>query len=98
MRATDFSSRKLLQICQNNDVSFLGLFGSFSRGDATEESDVDLLARFSEQKSLLDLVRIEREISELLEKRVDLLTEASVSPYLRERIRKELMVIYECQT
>lgn len=42
MKQIDFSNRKLLDICQSNDVSFLGLFGSFSRGDATEESDADL--------------------------------------------------------
>ncbi|MDM8523034.1 nucleotidyltransferase family protein [Desulfococcaceae bacterium HSG8] len=98
MKQPDFNNRKLLEICQGNDVSFLGLFGSFSRGDATEESDADLLIRFSKRKSLLDLVRIEREMSEILERRVDLLTEASVSPYLTDRIRKEVKVIYDSQT
>ncbi len=98
MKPIDFNNRKLLEICQGNDVSFLGLFGSFSRGDATKESDVDLLARFSRRKSLPDLVRIERELSEIMGRRVDLLTEASISPYLIDRIRKEVKVIYGNQT
>ncbi|MCP4105264.1 MAG: nucleotidyltransferase family protein [Desulfobacteraceae bacterium] len=88
-------NNKLFTICRKNDVVFLGLFGSYSRDEATDESDIDLLARFSKRKSLPDLVRIERELSEILEKKVDLLTEASISPYLAERIKKEVKVIYE---
>jgi len=90
-----FYSDKLLTICRKNDVIFLGLFGSYSRDEATDESDIDLLARFSKRKSLPDLVRIERELSELFEKKVDLLTEASISPYLKDRIKKEVKLIYE---
>jgi error-prone DNA polymerase len=45
-------------------VEYLGLFGSYARGDFSEDSDVDLLVRFSKPKSLLTLVRIEREFAE----------------------------------
>jgi uncharacterized protein len=86
---------KLIEICKRNDIVFLSVFGSFARGESTAQSDVDFLVRFSKRKSLLDLVRIEREFSEALAKKVDLLTEASVSPYLRERIRSEAAVLYE---
>jgi uncharacterized protein len=86
---------KLIEICKRNDIVFLSVFGSFARGEPTAQSDVDLLVRFSKRKSLLDLVRIEREFSEALAKKVDLLTEASVSPYLRERIKSEAAVLYE---
>ena len=82
-------------ICQANDVESLGVFGSYARGDSTETSDVDLLVRFSKTKSLLDLVRIERQFSERLGKQVDLVTEASVSPYLRDRIFGEVKNLYE---
>ena len=86
---------KVIEICRQNDVSFIGVFGSFARGESTADSDIDLLVRFSEMKSLLDLVRIEREFSEALGRKVDLLTEASISPYLRDEIKRELKVIYE---
>lgn len=85
----------LAEICRRNDIAFLGVFGSFAREEATTRSDIDLLARFSERKSLLDLVRIERELSEALGRQVDLLTEASVSPYLLDRITAETTVLYE---
>jgi predicted nucleotidyltransferase len=82
-------------ICLANDVESLGVFGSYSRGDFTPTSDVDLLVRFSKTKSLLDLVRIEREFSERLSRPVDLVTEASVSPFLRDRIFNEEKKLYE---
>jgi len=52
------------------------------------------MVEFSERKSLLELVRIERELSEILGIKVDLLTEKSISPYLIDSIRKEMEVIY----
>ena len=70
------------------------LFGSSARGEASPKSDVDLLVEFSEEKSLLDLVRIERELSQALGMKVDLLTEKSVSPYLINDIKKEAKVLY----
>ena len=57
-------------------------------------SDVDIIVEFSERKSLLALVRIERELSEILGIRVDLLTEKSISPYLIDSIKKEMESIY----
>jgi hypothetical protein len=86
---------KLLDICKRNDIAFLGIFGSYSRGEQKEKSDIDILVRFSRRKSLLDLVRIERQLSEVLDVKVDLVTEGSVSPYLIEGIKKELKVIYD---
>jgi predicted nucleotidyltransferase len=72
----------------------IGLFGSTVRGKATEQSDIDLLVWFARRKSLLALVRLEQELSAALDRKVDLLTEAALSPYLRERILRELQVVY----
>ena len=60
-----------------------------------QKSDTDILVEFSERKSLLDLVGIEQELSEALGVKADLLTEKSISPYLIDRIKKEMEVIYE---
>ena len=73
----------------------VGIFGSVARGEETESSDIDLLVKFSKRKSLLEIVKLEREISTALGRKVDLLTEAALSPYLREGILNELKVIYE---
>ena len=86
---------KLADVCRRNDVTRLRVFGSYARGEATGTSDVDLIADFSAPKSLLDIVRIEREMSAALGLTVDLLTEGAISPYIRERIADDLQVIYE---
>lgn len=88
------NKEKLFEACRNNDIVFLAIFGSFARGDFTKESDIDLVARFSKPKSLLDLVRIERQFSELFERKADLLTEDAISPYLRDRIKNEMEIVY----
>jgi uncharacterized protein len=89
------SERELIiNMCRDNDISMVGIFGSTARGEATESSDVDLLVRFAKPKSLLFLVRLERNLSEILGRKVDLLTESAISPYLKDRILKELTVIY----
>ena len=84
----------IIEMCRNNDVSMIGIFGSTARGEASASSDLDLLVRFAKPKSLLSLVRLERRMSEVLGRKVDLLTESAISPYLKDRILNELMVIY----
>ena len=89
-----FSVPQLINICRQNDVSMAGVFGSMARGEAKKKNDIGLLVRFSKRKSLLATVRLERELTEALGRKVDLLTEASISPYMRERVLKEMKVVY----
>ena len=89
------NNKELIQLCRENGIIKIGVFGSVARGTATKESDLDLLVQFSESQSLLTHVRVERELSQLLGKKVDLLTEAAISPYLRDIIKSELQVLYE---
>lgn len=89
------NKEKLVSICKNNDIAFMGIFGSFATGDFREDSDIDFLVDFLKPKSLLEIVRIERLLSESLGRKADLLTEASLSPYLKNRIKKETQVFYD---
>ena len=93
--ALPFDISKLIEICRRNDVAKVGIFGSMARGEADTQSDIDLLVEFSKRKSLLALVAVERQLSSALGRKVDLLTEAAISPYLRDRIKRDLRVIYE---
>ena len=95
MTTYPFDVARLIDICRQNDVSMVGVFGSVARGEARKKSDIDLIVRFSKRKSLLAIVRLERELTEALGRKVDLLTEAAISPYLRERILKEMQVVYQ---
>jgi hypothetical protein len=90
-----FDLNALIEICRQNDVRKVGAFGSAARGEATEQSDIDLLVEFAKPKSLLAMVKLERQIAKALGRKVDLLTEAALSPYLRDGILRDLRVIYE---
>jgi len=95
--AVSIDTARLVEICRANDAAMVGVFGSVARGDATHDSDVDVLVRFRHRRSLLTLVRLERELSAALGRKVDLITEAALSPYLRDRILSELKVLYEAR-
>ena len=86
--------RKMISILVRCKAKKIEVFGSYARGEEIPESDIDIIVEFSERKSLLDLVRIERELSDALGVKVDLLTEKSISPYLIERIKDDMEVIY----
>jgi predicted nucleotidyltransferase len=96
---TDIASKKevfekITRKLKDLGASKIAVFGSYVRGEEIPGSDIDIIVEFSERKSLLELVRIERELSEILGIRVDLLTEKSISPYLIDTIKKEAKVIY----
>lgn len=71
------------------------MFGSFIRDEELPESDIDIIAEFKDQKTLLDFVRMERELSKSIGIKVDLLTEERISPLLIDRVREEMKVIYQ---
>jgi uncharacterized protein len=84
---------KISSFLKKEGATKVTIFGSYARGEEKPESDIDVLVEFSETKGLLAMVRIEREISEFLGIKVDLLTVASISPYLIDGIKKEAKVI-----
>ncbi|MCF6332926.1 MAG: nucleotidyltransferase domain-containing protein [Draconibacterium sp.] len=74
---------------------FVGLFGSFAREDNTNESDIDILIKFQKSLSLLQLIRIENQLSEKLGIKVDLVTEGSLkNKRVKRSIQNDLKIIY----
>jgi predicted nucleotidyltransferase len=65
------------------------IFGSFARGTQRKTSDIDLLVEMEEGRTLLDLIAFERSLGKRLGRRIDVLTERSLSPHLRDRILAE---------
>lgn len=69
------------------------VFGSMARDEATANSDVDILIELEEGHDLLDIIAIKQELEELLGRPVDVVTEASVSPYIREEILSQAVAL-----
>ena len=89
--------RKAIPILQKHGVKKAALFGSFVRGEQKEDSDIDIIVEFKnrDDKTLLDLVRLEQELQELLERKVDVLTYQSINPLVRDAILEEQEIFYE---
>ncbi len=83
----------IINVLEKYGARRAALFGSIVRGEATKESDIDLLIEFEGRKSLLDLVGLKLELQELLKRKVDVLTYGSLHPLLKERILNEQEVI-----
>ena len=72
----------------------LGIFGSFARGDNKKGSDIDILVEFKESPSLLTLIRLENELSEILSNKVDLVTTGALkNKRIKNSIQKDLINI-----
>jgi predicted nucleotidyltransferase len=80
---------EILRITAAHGANNLRLFGSVSRGEATENSDVDILVKLEPGRTLLDIVAIKQDLEDLLGCKVDVVTEDAVSPYIREQILKD---------
>ena len=66
--------KKILSVCQKYAISEAYLFGSYARGDATEESDVDLRIVVGKPFGMLALNRLNEEFETALQKNVDVIT------------------------
>ncbi len=84
---------QILQIAADHGARNVRVFGSLARGEARPDSDVDILITLEAGRSLLDVIGLKQDLEDLLGCKVDVVTEAAVSPYLRERVLKEAVVL-----
>ena len=93
----DGIGKKLSKICEEHDVVFMAIFGSFIRREQKRGSDIDVAIEFDKnsRKNLLDLVHLERDLRKIFKRKVDLGVFSSISPYIIDDVKKEMKVIYE---
>ncbi|MHB9073383.1 MAG: nucleotidyltransferase family protein [Desulfobaccales bacterium] len=80
---------QILAIAQGHGAHNVRLFGSVARGEATDTSDLDLLIEMEAGRNLLDIIAIKQDLEDLLGCKVDVVTEAAISPYLKENVLRE---------
>ncbi len=83
--------------CQKHHIRRLALFGSVLRDDFRADSDVDVLVEFepSHVPGFIRMAAMENELSELFERKVDLLTPSSISHYFREKVLREALTLHD---
>ena len=80
---------EILAIAARNGAVNVRVFGSVARGDNRPESDIDFLVNLEVGRSLLDLARLLRELSALLNCPVDVVTEAGLRPRIKPQVLRE---------
>jgi uncharacterized protein len=81
--------KKIIPILKQHKVKRAGLFGSCVKGKMKKNSDIDILVEIDDRISLIDFVRIQHELEDVLEKKVDLGEYETIKPALRDRILAE---------
>lgn len=71
-------------------VEKLGIFGSYVRNEATEESDIDMLVDLARPTGLFKFIQLESYLADLTGKKVDLVTRKALKPAIGKRILQEI--------
>lgn len=85
--------KEAIPILKEEGVRRAALFGSIVGGEATEESDIDMLVDLPRGKSLFDLAGLQMRLEETLGREVDVITYNSIHPLLKDRILKDQLLI-----
>jgi len=81
--------REVMTLASKYGAFNVRVFGSVVRGEEGPDSDIDLLVTMEKGRSYFDLVGLWQDLEELLGRKVDVVTDGGLSPYLKDRILAE---------
>lgn len=84
---------QILKLAKENGVAHVRIFGSMARGDSSADSDVDFLVELEQGKSGLALGGFLMDVSELLHKKVDVVTENALHPRIHDKVINEAIAL-----
>jgi hypothetical protein len=93
----NITKKQIADFCEKNHILRLAFFGSVLRNDYRPDSDVDILVYLdrSVPTGLMEMVRMERQLSEMIGRKVDLRTPNELSVYFKDDVIAEAEIIYE---
>ena len=74
-------------------LKYVGVFGSYAKNLQTADSDIDFLIQYTNPFSYFDLIKLEEELGNALGVSVDVVTEASLSPFIKDVVIRESQTI-----
>ena len=82
-------AKRIVPILRDSGVVEASVFGSFTRGEAQPDSDLDLLVRYKDNVSLFDVSGLKCELERLLGSKIDLISKDYLKPRIKNRILQE---------
>lgn len=89
----DILREHLAELTRKYRVSYLGIFGSYVRGEQGPESDLDILVEFEEAPGFFEFVRLEDYLSEVLGVKVDLVMKSALKSAIGKHILEEVVEV-----
>jgi predicted nucleotidyltransferase len=90
MAPIDILNEHLEELQRQYNVSKIGIFGSFSRGEDRSSSDVDIIVEFSTQVDLFTFLELKEHLEAILGREIDLVTKNALKPLIKDRILSEV--------
>jgi len=90
---TEHQKNIIIQNLTSLSPDFIGIFGSYARSEENTESDIDILIDPAEQTNLLDIIGAEQSLTEILNRKIDLITLRSLNPNIKPFILNDLVRI-----
>ncbi len=81
------------ELNEKYNVASLAMFGSYVRGDQTPESDVDMLVEFNGPIGFFKFMELERALSNIISRKVDLVSRGGIKPRIFERVKDSLLPV-----
>lgn len=87
--------QKITPVLEEYGITYAGIFGSFARGQTTEKSDIDILVKFGRPTGMFAYMRFVNRLESLFHRKVDVVTEESLSKFVKPYILSDLKTVYE---
>lgn len=81
------------ELSRDYGIEEIGVFGSFVRGEVTDDSDIDILVVFNRRVGFFKFLEIEERLGEWLGRKVDLVSKAALKPHIGRRILSEVAML-----
>ena len=90
---TDALQSRLPELRKTYGVCSVGVFGSYATGQAGRRSDLDLLVEFDQAPTLFQFVQLQRQLTQLLGMKVDLVMKSALKPEIGQHILRQVVMV-----